>query len=242
MTHAARAERPRLFWSHSIREPRGFRWFSYIRNRDFLSIELTFFTSLAGVGITTMHGKWTFKLCVGLFAFFLSWPARYRAYGEDREVSINFYHGSISWSFWTDPMSWSSLTPKWRQGSFNFVDFLLGRSKCEHHTIEERNVLIPMPERAYQATAKLEQWTWRRPRWFAKSFNRVTIDIPKGIPFPGKGENSWDCGDDATYGIATGPCNSIAEGVGVLVGSVLRSRVRHGGYSTWTWQESEASP
>src|SRR3990167_5778242 len=30
----------------------------------------------------------------------------------------------------------------------------------------------------------------------------------------GKGENSWDCGDDATFWITTGPVKSIPEAVG----------------------------
>lgn len=231
-------ERQRFWWTHHSIERRSFRWWSYIRMRDFVSIEMSWLSGLVGIGLRTMHGKWTFDICLGLVALFVSWPARYRNYGDDREIKISFHDGAIWWAFWTDPMSWSSTTPKYRYGNFNFVDFALGRSKCDHRTLEERDVLVPMPEGAYPARAKLEEWTWRRPRWFAKTIKRCSIDIPNGIPFPGKGENSWDCGDDATYGITTGECRTIAEGVGKLVGSVLNSRVRYGGWGSWSWHKA----
>jgi hypothetical protein len=67
---------------------------------------------------------------------------------------------------------------------------------------------------------------------------RVDLKIDKGIPHAGKGENSWDCGDDATYGMCCAVKN-IAEGVGVLVGSVLHDRVKYGGYGDWLWCRQE---
>lgn len=229
------AERPKLWWSHYSLERRSFRWWTYIRGREFVSIETALFTGSVGVRLATEHGRWCASLRVGLASLYVSWPGKYRSYGDDREIEISFHNGAVWWRFWTDPMSWSSKTPKWRHGSLNFVDLLLGRTNCEHHPLEVRDVLIPMPEGSYPATAKLEEWTWRRPRWFAKTLKRVTIDVPKGVPVPGKGENSWDCDDDAIFG-TTVQAASIAEGVGHLVGSALRSRVRHGGYSDWTWQ------
>lgn len=238
---AALRERPKLFWSHQSIEKRSFRWWSYIRGKDALSIELAWLTGSFRIGVSIIHGKWTTGLCVGLASLYVSVPGRYRNYGDDREIAISFHNGGMWWSFWTDPMSWSSKTPKWRHGNFNFIDFALGRDKCEHDTIEARDVLVPMPEKAYPAKAELQRWTWRRPRWFAKTIMRVSIEIDGGIPLPGKGENSWDCGDDATFSI-TCMAKSIPEGVGILVGSVLRDRVRYGGWSEWVWKrEPEAA-
>lgn len=236
------AERPRLFWTHSCLEDRGFRWWSYLRGRDFFNFSIYVFTGSPGVSVQIEHGKWTAHLGLWFVSLYVSWPGKYRNYGEDREINVYFYRGTLYWRFWTDTMSWSSTTPKWRHGSFDFVNFVLGREACEHHVLEARDVTVPMPERAYAASAKLEQWTWKRPRWFAKTIKRVSIEIPGGIPFPGKGDNSWDCGDDATFSITTGTCNSIAEGVGVLVGSVLRDRIRHGGWNCWTWGRERDIP
>lgn len=156
----------------------------------------------------------------------------------DREIKLSFHDRAAWWSLWCDPWSWSSKTPRWRHGSWHPIDTLLGRQNCQTRTIEERNVLVPMPEKAYEATAKLVEYTWKRPRSpFAKTMLRCEIEVPNGIPFEGKGENAWDCGQDATFGITTGECKSIPEGVGILVGSVLRSRVKNGGWGDWSWHK-----
>lgn len=235
MQKAAKIEKRPAFWAHHHLDRNCFRWWLCYGARDVISIEVSLLTGRFGVGLKTDDGQWTVSLRLGIASGYLSIPGRYRKYGEDREIDISFHDASFYWRFWTDTMSWSSDTPRWRHGSFDVVDFVLGRSKCSHREIETREVLVPMPESSYAASAKLEEWTWKRPRWFAKTIKRVSIDVPGGIPFEGKGENSWDCGVDATHGITTGPCGSIAEGVGILVGSVLRDRVRNGGYDDWSW-------
>ncbi len=159
---------------------------------------------------------------------------------HDREVEVAIHNGAIWWHLWTDPNEWSSRTPKWRHGNFNFLNFFLGRHQYESRVIEERDVLVPMPEGTYSAKATLEECTWSRPRWFSKRMKRVIFEIPDGIPHAGKGENSWDCGDDATYGLTTGECSSIPEGIGMLVGSCLRTRVQHGGWGDFNWQREAA--
>ena len=88
-------------------------------------------------------------------------------------------------------------------------------------------VVIPMPEGIYHGTAKIELATWKRPLWFAKTQISTSIDCPKGIPFAGKGENSWDCGDDGLFGWgAEGDVveHAIAHGVEI----VLTNRRRYG--------------
>jgi hypothetical protein len=152
-----------------------------------------------------------------------------------REVSLAVHGGTVSWSLWRNPHHWSSDVPRWRDGHFDVVEFLLGPARYEQTVIDERDILVPMPERSYPAAAKLLQCTWKRPRWFARSMKRVQIDVPDGIPFPGKGESSWNCGDDATYSISTGKCNSIPEGVGIMVGTCLASRVKNGGWDDYVW-------
>lgn len=91
-----------------------------------------------------------------------------------------------------------------------------------------------MPEGTYVATARLTEDVWRRSRWFSKIVKRVEIEIPSGIPLAGKGESSWDCGDNAIYSMCS-PAKSIGEGVGRLVGTLLHDRVRYGGYEDWKW-------
>lgn len=150
---------------------------------------------------------------------------------EGRELSIRAHSGSIWLNLWTEP--WDGKTHV-----FHFKDFFIGKATHSETILEERDILVPMPEKAYPAHAKFFESTWTYPRWFATKIKRVSIDVPEGIPHEGKGENSWDCGRDATYGITTGPCRGIPEGVGHLVGSVLRERVKNGGYSDWNWTKN----
>jgi hypothetical protein len=119
--------------------------------------------------------------------------------------------------------------------NLDFADFLLGdRVHSEEVLIRQPKLKIPMPEGTYDASAKLTRGTWKRPRWpFPLVVMRVSIDIPDGIPIPGKGENSWDCGPDATYG-TTGPASSIEEAVGDLVARTLETRKRRGGSADYS--------
>ncbi len=182
----------------------------------------------------------TCQIKVSRRVFSLAIPpiALWVCFGEeesDDEISIRIFDWAIWWDFWSGE-GWDSKTPRWRDGCFHIDNFFLGRRKYERKVVEEKEVEVPMPEGSYRATVKLCEDTWKRPRWGKKVIKRVDIEIPDGIPHPGKGENSWDCGDDATFGICC-PAVSIADGVGKLVGSVLRDRVRYGSYSCWNWKK-----
>ncbi|HEU5276809.1 MAG TPA: hypothetical protein VFU97_24345 [Xanthobacteraceae bacterium] len=154
-----------------------------------------------------------------------------RSFGAGREFRISIHDWAIWWNLWTDNNGWSSKMPWYRNGSFHPVDIFFGKARYSDETVEEREVLVPMPERTYRGTAKLQIASWKRARWpFAKRIRRVDIEMAKGeqIPHPGKGENSWDCGEDATFGLC-GPARSIEDGIGNLVASVLTSRRKYGG-------------
>jgi hypothetical protein len=61
----------------------------------------------------------------------------------------------------------------------------------------------------------------------------VDLDMKRDpVPFPGKGENSWDCGEDASYGFGCA-AETLEEGIGKFVASKLRDRGRNGGRG-WT--------
>lgn len=169
--------------------------------------------------------------------------------GHDRQISCYFADWTFRYSLWVGSMaSWSRQFPWcrwWRQGSIDFKDLILGRAR---HTLERRRrtkhetiwmpedtveydlfeILIPMPEGAYPARAHVERRTWKRPRWPWPIVRvSVAVDIPKGIPFAGKGENSWDCGDDGLFGYGA-EGDSIEHAIGHGVESVLTSRRRYG--------------
>jgi hypothetical protein len=219
----------------------------------------------AGIGIELGGGDGDtdiqFNLDVGLARFYLTFDSRsfrpllerilpgrwyvapdgrrYRI-TQEQEITIRWHNGGLWWSLWHPTMEWSSETPKWRHGHFDPTDWLLGRHVYSSSDISTEPVEVPMPEKTYAGTVRMFESTWKRPRWpFVRRMVRADIEVKGGIPHPGKGENSWDCDDDATYSLtcqATTPEAAVAK----MVESVLRDRRRYGGRN-WRPQERAAS-
>lgn len=155
--------------------------------------------------------------------------------GQDREVSLRVFSGAIWWEVWRDNMAGTGpRTKRWRHGNFNPLDFFLGRQKYSERDVSITSAVVPMPERSYPCTVRLFESTWKRPRWpFPQQRIRADVDCKANpIPFPGKGENSWDCGQDATYSLTT-QASTVEEGIAAMVETVMRSRRRHGGSVNW---------
>ncbi|HMJ16608.1 MAG TPA: hypothetical protein VK524_34575 [Polyangiaceae bacterium] len=153
----------------------------------------------------------------------------------DRELSLAIHDNALWWRIWTDSGCWSRARPAWRDGCWHPLGHYKLRGEFE--VLEQREVLVPMPERSYRGTAKVLRSRWgfeKLPHAFDKVLTHASVDMHEGeqIPHPGKGENSYDCGEDATFG-THGPGRTVEDGVGSLVASVLRSRYRHGG-ADWT--------
>lgn len=152
---------------------------------------------------------------------------RDQKYTNGREIGFYIWGDAMSISIWNDPMESRHTDPFWMHSYFHFSDAFLGRAKCTKEVLKEKDIMVPMPEKSYPGHAKLTLYRWKRPLWFAHSMKRVEIDMSEGIPHPGKGTMEYNCGPDATHGITTGQCNSIEEGIGYLVGSVLNDRERY---------------
>lgn len=124
-------------------------------------------------------------------------------------------------------MEWHSKDPKWKRFTLDFKRLLMGRMKCETVEGETTDAFVPMPEGSYPAKITKETRTWRRTRvpFWRKVRVDYSISIDGGIPFMGKGENSWDCGDDGLWG--TGG-DSPEAAIANAVKSVLKNRKRYG--------------
>ena len=151
--------------------------------------------------------------------------------GDDRTIEVYFHENAIWWNFWVGTMaSWSSDYPwckKWRHGNFNFGS-LLGPMKYSCETLrEDIPVEVPMPEGIYSGSARIERRTWKRPLWAARVRVSTWIEVPGGIPFQGKGENSWDCGDDGLFG-AGFEGESVERAVQHFRDTVINDRKRYG--------------
>lgn len=146
-----------------------------------------------------------------------------------REVGINFHSGSVWVSLWKPDGHWSRSEPRWWSFSFNPADFFLGRTKYTKREIKKESAIVPMPEASYPATVTILEETWKRPRWpFATRRVASRIEVESGVPVPGKGENSWDCGEDAIFSTSSSD-PTVSGAVAQMVKSALETRVRYGG-------------
>lgn len=149
-------------------------------------------------------------------------------YRRERELSFGLSTHAASWKLWADPWGEDQVS-RWRSRYINLPGLLLGRFCHADRDIDTIETVVPMPEKAYPATARFFETThWRARAPFAKRrVLRCEIEVPEGIPVEGKCESGWDCGEDRTYAM-TCPANSIEQGIAALVESALRDRRRFG--------------
>lgn len=147
-----------------------------------------------------------------------------------RELSVRIHHGAIWWCVWMDPDEWRSDDPRYRRGNWNFVDFLLGKIDYTKTDMGPVHAALRMPEGDYQVTGRKYRAKWKRPRW-PWSDKQVSIDInfEPAVPIPGKGTASYNCGDDATFGL----CRKLDYSVGHVLNEfrleTIERRMEYGG-------------
>jgi hypothetical protein len=210
-------------------EARGWLIFNFDKNHRY---ELGWSYSL---GDTFCHcynqikeGKITISLAVPGLAIWLHLETLW--YGiENREIGIRIHNYGIYWNLWTDD---NERYSKLRNGNWYPLDTLFGRMEYSQEKVKWEEVIIAMPEGNYKARAKCYNCYWKRKIGFKKKRKRVEIEIENGIPVPGKGTESYNCGEDAVYSI-TMNTESVEEGIGKLVTSILETRKRYGGNRDW---------
>lgn len=141
----------------------------------------------------------------------------------------------VNWEVWHPENEHKRGTPWWRYRYVDVRRLIAGRTAHEYVDEPIGGVLVPMAEGPYQATAKRTTTTTRHVRFPGTWVDRligprvrsyVDLSIEGGIPSWGKGENSWDCGMDGTFGVSG---STIEEAVGNAVSSTMRDRERYGG-------------
>jgi hypothetical protein len=142
----------------------------------------------------------SFSWGAGLFSLYVTLATKYNG-KPGRQFDLSFHDKALWLALWEDPMEWRSRDPWWKKiHSIHFDDLLLGRVKYSKEVLRTADITIPMPEGNYAGKAEVQRCTWKRPRWFAHVRIDTWVDVPKGIPRMGKGENSWDCGEDGIFG------------------------------------------
>lgn len=153
------------------------------------------------------------------------------SYWEERNVGIrlDFADKTFSGEFWTDMNNY----PSKRHFYIFLDDLLLGRAKHTLKILDEGEAMIDMPEGGYPTTYKIEARTWKRPRWpFSTKRTNIYFEIPIGIPHEGKGENSWDMGMNATFGIGTEWKGDLHNAVRKIAIRCLEQRQKYGSLSS----------
>lgn len=130
--------------------------------------------------------------------------------GDEREFSVSWHHGSLWWDFWTseEKMTWTK-NKSWRKGCWHIVDWVRGKHKYQRQEMSRNQFYLPFFEGIYNVEVIESERTDSYQRWFTKRstawevragyYNEKGEFIEKPIPVEGKGENSWDCDEDATY-------------------------------------------
>ena len=236
------------FHRHSIKEKRGRRWFLYIWKLTF-RLEAYVrtrngFRATVGYGGQEDFMEWTLSVPRLFFLHFaFNTPHKWKRirpfdgkYGESQaafglyQVAGTLYllvgHDSMG-TYYGTGKRWRWLKDIWRNKQITLFrgDWLLGKPVHSLVVLEE-NIPVTVDVGqfdgdVYHGTAKHTRRTWKR-RFSTKVSDGYEIDMGnEGIPFPGKGENSWDIDDDAYYGFGG---EAIDGAVAHIVAEVVKRR------------------
>lgn len=159
----------------------------------------------------------------------VEWDTRVFGYTVDKR--------GIRWDCWAKDGSWSKGQPWWMSPHWEWERLFFGKTESNRELVDLGTTLIPMPEANYPATFEVARYEQSYSKPLGRLRDRVlgkrvhfntTIEPGKAVLVPGKGENSWDCGDDAIYSLSTDG-QSVESAVAKVVESAFLDRRRHGG-------------
>lgn len=181
----------------------------------------------------------------------MAWRWRLPDWGRETSISLQWHpelQPSLLWDvllhleIWRDDSSWSCDDHKrwpWQGNGWHWMYYPLRWIVGDYITtrqpwLEEKDVVLVMPEGRYKAKLSVDQVERRRPRWPFGVVRGFASDlrVDGGVPIPGKGENSYDCADDAIY--SSGRWYDASERIDEQVVlsdfafSTLKRRVRYG--------------
>ncbi len=163
---------------------------------------------------------------------------------EGRQYGFYFYEWAFVWSFHSKINESSSRDPWWMSQYIHIDDLFLGRrERLEDQLLSEENIHFKIGGKNFV----MNSIKWKRNRSFRRFipyslYHRTWYSVQMKIEKPpmraGKGENSWDCGDDGCFGMS-GPWDGQVPGwknrdecvraaVEYYVKSVLKDAKRYG--------------
>lgn len=148
----------------------------------------------------------SFSIGLFLFSVYLTFPF-FNVRAGRRVTGFYFHEWVFVWSFWKNPWERSNKDPFWRSWYFRIDDFFLGSSETlEDDIIGGEDLFFTLGGKEF----KIDSVQFKRKRRFRRfipyslyhnTWVSIEIKCDKPPMHSGKGENSWDCGDDATYGL-----------------------------------------
>jgi hypothetical protein len=148
---------------------------------------------------------------------------------RDSQWGAYWYHGSLALLLGaSEDRDWKGWRGWHKRPVYLPVKhWVTGKPVCETVKGEPIDVLVPMPEGCYPAvvTPETRTWTYRFGYQVSRTDYWLEVTHRGGIPHAGKGENSYDCGDDGLCGIGG---DSVEHVIGRAVARVLKSRRRYG--------------
>ncbi len=234
-----------------------YRKFWYFKNSKSIHIELAGWKQNPSIYLQVDGDEreliFHISLFIGIWIIFSrflpnKWYPTYetKTYGDlptEKEISFRIHGGSFWWTLWKDDDE--GFHKSWRKGAFHYKDFIIGKTDCSHKEINYEDYVLPYYEGNYGVRVIESRWTWKMRRrffWFLDIKNALRYEVKAGyqdggvfiekpIPKEGKGENSWDCGEDATYSCSFGinKLKSKRDAALEFWKSTMKERIRHGG-------------
>lgn len=166
----------------------------------------------------------------------------------ERQISLSIHSWEIWWNVWMDPGEWKSVDPWYRRGNTHFQRWFLGQHIVDWVPIDTRGYLLPFLEGNYSVLVEQKHRFDRYSRWYMRWYQRKMIswEIKAGyhdgkvfvvvpVPHEGKGENSWDLGEDGTFSLSFGGRKEIVTHYQAALyfwKNAMETRERRG-YASW---------
>lgn len=156
---------------------------------------------------------------------------------DSRLISINADRRHLEWNLWTRHHGGNRDIPRWRRPYIVYDRLVYGRDNTETIVLDTGTCSIPLPEGPQPAIYTVTRYVHHRTRPLGRLRDRLAgprihhhTEVRPGrpSPVPGKGENTWDCGDDAIWSTSV-PGRSIDNAIAAHTAAVLRDRRLHGG-------------
>lgn len=170
-----------------------------------------------------LRNKWIYRILESVT------KRKDQIYTHGRNIGVHYHSDTLWVNLWYDPTESRRADPWWWSFNFDWKNFILGKSKYSTELVSVGRTKVVMPEGDYEAEYKVEIARWKRPRWpFTKIRESIWFDFPVGVPHEGKGENSWDCGMDATTGTGVEWKGDLHDALDKLTIRLIEGRLRYG--------------